>query len=718
MSRKKGYINDKSVKGEKVLKTKEKNKQLFQFLKRIPIPKRLTSLRSKLILSFFIPIAFIIFLGIASFNMASKGIENKYRDTAIQVVSQTADYISFGLKTVENTSMEYINDDDFTRYFLYFNIEDAKVEMSEALSRIQSDFLVKKTVYNFINDIHLISGNATGITSKTTQSSGMKGAKLDVEIYKNIVESDIGKLISSSNYIWCDYIEPLDNTLALNSSDYALRIARKFSKNKAFIVIDVKAETIKSIIEEAKLDESGIIAFVSKDGKEIASNNKDEILFGDQEFYHKAMESEDIEGASFETVNGKSYLFMYSKIGSTGAMICSLIPKATINSQANDIRQMTILIVIIACIIAIFIGIVISTGIDKTIKGIISGLKKAANGDLTVEFKTNRSDEFKILIEEMQNTFTKMKDLIKQVHLLSSEVAESSTELNETSASFLKSSEDISRAINDIEQGIMQQAKDAEECLQQMDNLSKKIGLVSDNTKEISQIADSAKKAIVEGTQCTQDLNEQTKSTIAITTDIINAIESLAEKSVTITKIINVINEIANRTNLLSLNASIEAVRAGENGKSFIVVANEIRNLAERSKQSVNEINNIINSILEDTRSTVETARKVEAVIDLQEKAVKNTTDSYDKINESVENLMVYLNYITENVENIEESRESTLGAIESIGAVLEEIAASTNSVSQTTNEQLNSVEGLNNSAGILKDEADKLSQAIQKFRV
>jgi methyl-accepting chemotaxis protein len=394
------------------------------------------------------------------------------------------------------------------------------------------------------------------------------------------------------------------------------------------------------------------------------------------------------------------------------------MPKSTITNQANDIKNVTIIVVIIACFAAVLIAAWLSTGIDKTIKGIIGKLKLAAKGDLTVQFDSKRKDEFHILIDEIQITFGKMKDLIQQVKVLSGEVSDSAANVTKTSELFLKSSEDISTAMTEIEQGINQQAKDAEECLVQMDSLSQRIEIVSENTKEIGQVADITKKSVKEGTVISEELNQQTKSTIEITTDIIKDIEKLSEKSSSINKIINVINDIANQTNLLSLNASIEAARAGEHGKGFAVVASEIRTLAEQSKMSVNDIKKIIGSIQEDTTTAVETARKAEKVLALQENAVKNTTDSYTNINDSVEKLVVFLSYITDNVANIEEARISTLGAIENISAVLEEIAASSNNVNQTATNQVASVESLNSSAVKLNTNADNLVSEVQKFTV
>ena len=446
--------------------------------------------------------------------------------------------------------------------------------------------------------------------------------------------------------------------------------------------------------------------------------SNEENVFVNQEFYLNAYDGDTDNGYTYVEYQGNSQLFIYSKIGNTGSMLCAMIPKHVITAQAEMIRNITVIIVLIACITAVVIGLLISNNIDNIIKRIIEKLKQAANGDLTVEFDINRKDEFKILINQVQATFINMKNLVKQVNELSEEVSKSSVNVRDTSEQFLKSTNLISNAMYEIEQGVNQQASDAEACLIEMDNLSNKIELVSNNTREISQIADGTRESILQGTNTTKELNLQTKSTMEISSETIREIENLAEQSLSIGKIVNAINDIANQTNLLSLNASIEAARAGEAGKGFAVVASEIGKLAEQSKSSVNDIKGIINKILEDTEKAVNSATKVEDVMQLQEKAVKNTTDSYQYINNNVELLVVQLKNITDNVDNIENARESTLGAIENISAVLEEIAASTNSVNQVSDQQLEAVESLNQSAKTLNSNSEKQVQALKKFTI
>ncbi|MDF2941927.1 MAG: hypothetical protein K0S01_785 [Herbinix sp.] len=676
----------------------------------IPLFKPAATIRFRLIASFMVPIAFIILLGIVSYQKAANSIISNYETATVQAINMAGEYMRFGFEAVEASAVQYMEDDSVSKYFLNMYKNDA-MEYSNKQRTITNLLRAKKATDDFVEEIYLISDQVTPISTV----SG-----LNDKIYGSFVETELGTYLKKNptQKVWVGNNEYLDTKLGTTVSDYSLRFVRNFTNAEAILVIDVSTDTVNSILDNLNFDQSGLLGIVTEDGKEISLVNQGEEIFFDETFYQSAVLAEGETGSDYVNYKGQDYLFMYSKIGTTGALICALIPKEAITKQADDIKQVTFVIVIIACIIAVLTGIGISTGIDKTIKGIIAGLKKAAKGDLTVAFNSKRKDEFHILINEIQNTFINMKELIQQVKELSGEVSVSTVNVSKTSEMFLKSTEGISTAMFEIEQGISQQAKDAEECLIQMDHLSQKIVLVCDNTLEITQIADNTRQSIKEGTVVTEVLNYQTATTTQITTSIINEIEKLSEKSLSISKIINVINEISNQTNLLSLNASIEAARAGEYGKGFAVVASEIRKLAEQSQGSVNDIKKIIGSIQDDTRSVVIIAKQAEDVLRLQENAVKNTTASYHNINESVAHLMTYLNYITENVANIEEARIGTLGAIENISAVLEEIAASTNTVNQTSKEQLSSVETLNKSAGNLNENANNLVKAVQKFQV
>lgn len=678
--------------------------------------KFFSTLRFKLFAMFLIPVACIIVLGIVSYNQAASGIEDNYTKSTADSINMTAEYIRFGLQNVQATSNQFASDTALMNYMR--NVGDMMEHMTIRNNNANS-ISVKITSDEFISNIYMISDTVMPIMSAQLQ--------IGDGFYEGLSNTDIGEFIAKNplKVLWDGQDDYLDEKLQTGPDDYSIRLIRAFGRTDSVLIIDIDATTINNILADLSFDASGYIGFITPDGREVIDQSTkevpldpSEIIFTGESFYQDAVASEESSGSDNVMYRGEQYLFLYSKIGDTGAMICSLMPLSVINSQADNIKQTTVIIVIIACIVAILIALIMSTSVNQTLGNINSVLRKAARGDLSVQLESGRKDEFGALSAEVQATVNNVKQLIQQVKTLSLEVSQSSSNVSIASEAFLKSSGDISRAMNEIEQGVNQQALEAEQCLIQMDTLSKKIELVSDNTKDIELIADNTKERVNEGTVISDELNKQTSSTINITVAIIKEIEKLAEKSSSISKIINVINDIANQTNLLSLNASIEASRAGEYGRGFAVVASEIRNLAEQSKSSVNDIKHIIDSILEDTTSVVETARSAESVLKLQESAVKNTTDSYHDINESVEKLVVFLKQISENVESIDETRVITLASVENISAVLEEIAAASENVSHTSNEQLLSVESLNESAAKLDSHIDRLANEIQKFKV
>jgi len=668
------------------------------------------SIRVKLILAFLVPVLFIIFLGTASFNKAAQGIRSSYEQAAGQAINMATQYLAFGANSIKTLSNQYINDNEINEYFFGFRGNDT-LESNSYHRNLNNSASTKVSADDFISNIIIISDKVKSVTTLKKQKDNIYAGFLETELGKELFDSKTSYWIGSNAY--------LDEKLEEGPDSYSLRFIRKLGGTDALIVIDMDMNTVRDILKSMEIDRTGTIGLITGDGKEIISGNQDnnsDTVFTDKAFYKEAVTSLDTSGAYYVSIDGKDNLFIYSKLGETGSVVCGLIPKGTIMSQADGIKYLTVIIVIIACVLAVFTGLFISMGIDKTIKYIIAKLKMAASGDLTVDFSTKRRDEFKILTDEINHTFSNMKALIGQVKEMSKDVSEAATDVTKTSGNFLKTTQSISTAMNDIEKGITQQAEGAEECLKQMDRLSNKIVQTGVNTDEIGRIAEGTKRQIQEGTIVTGELNQQTKSTSMITTGIVRGIEELNRKSISIESIIKVINDISSQTNLLSLNASIEAARAGELGRGFAVVADEIRKLAEQTGQSVNDIKDIIESIQDNTKELVISAKSVENVLELQENAVRNTTESYQGINNSVDNLMLHLKSIIENVDNVEEARNSTLGAIENISAVLEEIAAASSNVTQISESQLQSVESLNQSAGKLNQNSEQLVQEVQRF--
>ncbi len=412
------------------------------------------------------------------------------------------------------------------------------------------------------------------------------------------------------------------------------------------------------------------------------------------------------------------YLFVYSPISTTGASVACLVPESVMLNQAYEIRNITIGISIAAIIIAFIIALFLALSMHRAIRHIVAVLEKAANGDLTGRVSMRRKDEFGVLGHSINSMISHMKILLNQVNQTSSLVESSSDDVAQTSKLLVTSSDEICKAIADIETGASAQAGEAEKCLQQMAGLSEKFNILSSNTSAIETISHDTKSYVTQGIDIIDKLNSRSKDTQEITNAIIEGITKLNDESKTIEGIVDVISSISDQTSLLSLNASIEAARAGDSGKGFAVVADEIRKLADESMHAVGGISDIITRINHQTELTAETAKQAGQIVGSQQEALETTVKLFHSINQHVEDLTSNLDNISRGIDQMSAAKHQTLSAIQSISDVSDQSASATTEVSATILDQLEAVKHLNDNADTLNHNSKDLLEAVSQFKL
>ena len=663
-----------------------------------------------------IPIIFLIVLGIVSFSKASSGIQDGYVNSLSSAIQLTTSYYEFVFDTLKSDYNGLLVD---TKIKTYVNGGFAKMDSTDGLTLYNEQY--KEFNYNitnnkFLKDIYILTDEDKSIATSNTSAHNL---------YTMIAETEQGKIASeeeSKYHYFGTMSEEVDKALKTRNEDYALRIIHKIPKGTGYMIIDLNRQQMEAIVSELNVGEGGIAAYVTKDGTEIYGN-KDSVedgkqYFYGQDYYKKVMESEETVGQEAVTYDGEEYMFLMAKIGDTQSAICCLVPQAVIQEQASEIKTVTILLVIISIIISGFIGVMVARGISKTIASILKQIKKVSSGDLTVQVHTNRKDEFAVLATGISDMIAHTKELIQHVESVSTELTNISEEVISSSEEFLKSSKGIQNSVSEIEIGTTNQAEHSVKCLEEMDNLSKRIQIVGDNTHKISDIATDTDHSIQTGMQSMKTLNAKSHSTAQITNVVIESIQNLEKQSRSIGKIVGAINDIASETNLLSLNASIEAARAGEAGKGFSVVASQIRKLADQSMESANEIQKIIEEIVKNTKNAVETAQEADTIVQEQQVAVDDTTQAFRTMQKQMGVLMGELEGILKGVNDMEQTRSVTLMAIQEISAVAEQTAASTADVSNVVTAQLEGVEELSQNSERLSASAEELGQAINQFTI
>lgn len=669
-------------------------------------------IHSQLIAAFMLTVVCIVILGVSSYNKSSNSITSTYENSASQTMKMMVQYLDLALSNVQSNYMTYLNEDELSYYFTGMYATD-NIKQTTTFNSYKSLFDTTITSDPLVSNIYFLSANVDSITTSQATSK---------DLYADFIATDSGAKVKENKYtfFWFGNQPEIDSELNTSSDKYGVRLARHFTNSNTIMIVDIKRDVITNTLSSLDAGEGSVVGLITQDGMEVLSNDQfseDGIpVFSDKDFYTSALEGEADNGVQDVTLNNTDYLFLYYKLTNQNAMICSLIPKSFILSQVTDIRNNTILFVIIGSVLAILLGTYFAKGIGSTINNITRQLQKVAKGDLTVKVTTKRKDEFKLLTKGITDMIANMKLLIQNINEMSKELTEAASFVSDSSSTFMQTSQDIQLAITNIEAGVNQLDEDSADCLSQMDSLSHKISTVSDSTVEISTLTSKTNTSIHSGITSMDILNESARETSLITSKVIVAIEQLEERSRSISQIVDAINDIAEETNLLSLNASIEAARAGEAGRGFSVVAEQIRKLADQSLASANEINKIIEEMITQTHDVVETAKQAEAVVTSQKDAVANTTASFEEMSHQISNLVNSLSTITEDVNSMGVSRDTTLSAIESISAVSEETSACSSNVADTAVTQLNSVTKLDSASSNLAKRAEELTELLKQF--
>lgn len=715
----------------------------------------------------------IIILGVVSYSRSSSALNENYEAAVSQTMNMAKEYFSFVFSNIESDMNVYLSDSELTAYYSgkystseaqEKSLSDLKQKYEAASSRLDSlkegsaayhkaykemvesreefedlrDFLEdtkttnnetykslnasvsNKTAANpFIGNIYIFKDGSdtissqTALRSKAESSSEEEESEVDpTKLYKEFIKLQLGQQVTSdtANYHWCGPVPELDKLLSVSSDDYILRVAHDMSSTSdAVMVVDIKKDAITNILQNLNLGEGSFVGIITADKQELAVNGKaltaiesgeeqkekaeDSVskdkIFVTQDFYEKALKSDTEYGSDYVRSNGTTYLFTYQKIGSSGVMLCSLVSESIIVAQANSIRILTIVLILISCLIAMVVGTLISKGFSRSINKSIKELEKVSKGDFTVEFRTSRRDEFALLYGSCNDMLANIRGLIMEVESIYDALTVSLNKVDSSSTTFSETTKDIQRSVHEVETGVGEQTESAGACLDQMDNLFTKINTVKDNTTQIGEIAVSTE----------------------------NAIQELSVHSANIGQIVNSINDIAEETNLLSLNASIEAARAGNAGKGFSVVASQIRKLADQCLVSAGKITNIVNQITESTQDAVHAAQTAEEIVNEQAEAVAATSQSFHTLKLRIEKLSENLTSIQSNSTDMENTGSSTLHAMENISAILDETLASITSVASVTDKQSEVLGSLNEASSQLMTRAQRLGDAISKFK-
>lgn len=385
----------------------------------------------------------------------------------------------------------------------------------------------------------------------------------------------------------------------------------------------------------------------------------------------------------------------------------------------KDYRNLTIGMTLIAIIFSSVIAYGAMNKVIKPIHLLKVSMEKVAEGDLQTNIHLRSSSkEIMTLSTGFNRMVSSLNTLIGHLETSTRHITSSSEKLNIASANSKQASDQIGRTVGEVASGMDQQVQSVVRGRHIITDISANIEQVAKSIKSVEGSALEANQKANIGNQLVEKAVEQMSFGQKTVDETAEKVYSLGEKSAHIHKIVSIISEVATQTNLLSLNASIEAAHAGEQGKGFAVVANEVRKLAEQTGVSAKQISIIMEEILTETKQVLQSMSKGAEVIKSGITMVHETEQAFVEIATAVEKVSEEARAVSTVAYDVNEKTHIMVDSTETISTVSQQIYRNMDEVAVSADEQCISIDEVIGEASSLNELAIKLEKVLGRFKV
>ncbi|MBN2982324.1 methyl-accepting chemotaxis protein [Cohnella algarum] len=483
------------------------------------------------------------------------------------------------------------------------------------------------------------------------------------------------------------------------------------NRTVGIILMEIRSESLLQTLEDLKLHKDSEAFFVDEQGNVVA--HRDMARIGEPSPISSGRPD---EGQT--VVGGKKSIASSHASAMTAWTLMTATPIEFVTRDIADLRIWIVICALAAALASSAVSFLAARRISRPLDSLMVAMREAEDGDLTVCVPVRGTDELARVAGSFNRMLHNIRSLLLQTKDATSAVLSAATTLEQVSARSAMTTGELVAATAQIAAGSMQQAEAAEAGYQKTRDLHEQMDSLKSVASHIRGMADAIRDRSLEGTTYMGQMTAKNKQSEAMLAGVFERINMLAASILSIRKVIVVMDGIMKKTNILSLNAGIEAARAGAVGKGFMVIADEIRQLAAQAKLSIEQVEGMIGGIQQEMNETTEFLNAAKPIFVEQHKSVSEATTVFRHMESSIGEFHVQLGGLEQSVHTLEEVERELQGVMSHVAGTSQETSASTEEMASGTEEQKNVTDRLVSLSVELKEMSERLQASVRTFTV